>query len=359
MEFNIWQIEVEVKKDIIDIYPSNSNLENVIKIFLNLILEGQFTELQDALQMRYVDQDFRKFDTVRTLLLGQFELYVKYIHKSIGREPQKTLKPCLTEVFNEFSYLQEGSDKYNEFWAKNAIDKTPTYSPEYFQHIFPLGKEFKLTYDLRNSIIHNSRLYGGQTPSVKNLPSDIGAIIAVMIHVTELYSSLLEKNQLQQTKNSFKPYLESIKKEFQKWKNRFISIEGKEDFTIMEGYAVEELKENKEECEVERKGSIDNLRKNEIPEKRMMIWAEAGMGKSTTLQYLTFKDACAILENEADIPIPVYLPLKLETETNLTIEDSISAKIGISKKECLDLLHRGEVSLFIDGFNEILKDLKE
>ena len=126
--------------------------------------------------MRYVDQDFRKFDTVRTLLLGQFELYVKYIHKSIGREPQKTLKPCLTEVFNEFSYLQEGSDKYNEFWAKNAIDKTPTYSPEYFQHIFPLGKEFKLTYDLRNSIIHNSRLYGGQTPSVKNLPSDIGAI---------------------------------------------------------------------------------------------------------------------------------------------------------------------------------------
>ena len=359
MEFNIWQIEVEVKKDIIDIYPSNSNLENVIKIFLNLILEGQFTELQDALQMRYVDQDFRKFDTVRTLLLGQFELYVKYIHKSIGREPQKTLKPCLTEVFNEFSYLQEGSDKYNEFWAKNAIDKTPTYSPEYFQHIFPLGKEFKLTYDLCNSIIHNSRLYGGQTPSVKNLPSDIGAIIAVMIHVTELYSSLLEKNQLQQTKNSFKPYLESIKKEFQKWKNRFISIEGKEDFTIMEGYAVEELKENKEECEVERKGSIDNLRKNEIPEKRMMIWAEAGMGKSTTLQYLTFKDACAILENEADIPIPVYLPLKLETETNLTIEDSISAKIGISKKECLDLLHRGEVSLFIDGFNEILKDLKE
>ena len=210
MEFNIWQIEVEVKKDIIDIYPSNSNLENVIKIFLNLILEGQFTELQDALQMRYVDQDFRKFDTVRTLLLGQFELYVKYIHKSIGREPQKTLKPCLTEVFNEFSYLQEGSDKYNEFWAKNSIDKTPTYSPEYFQHIFPLGKEFKLTYDLRNSIIHNSRLYGGQTPSVKNLPSDIGAIIAVMIHVTELYSSLLEKNQLQQTKNSFKPYLESI-----------------------------------------------------------------------------------------------------------------------------------------------------
>ena len=159
---------------------------------------------------------------------------------------------------------------------------------------------------MRNSIIHNSKLYGGQTPSVKNLPSDIGAIIAVMIHVTELYSYLLEKNQLQQTKNSFKPYLESIKKEFQKWKNRFISIEGKEDFTIMEGYAVEELKENKEECEVERRGSIDNLRKNEIPEKRMMIWAEAGMGKSTTLQYLTFKDACAILENEADIsPIKI------------------------------------------------------
>lgn len=362
MESNFQQIEFEIKEDIVDIYPANANIKNAVSLFLYHVAKGQFIELQDALQIRYIEQQFKKFDVARTLLLGQFELYIKYIHKLIGREPKKTLKPCLTDLFSDFLFLQEGSSEYDQFWAKNATDKTPTYSPEHFQGLFPLGKEFKLTYDLRNSITHNSKLYGGLLPSVKNLPSDLSAIIAVIVYITDLYSPILESTQLQQTKNSFKPYLELTKKDFQKWKNRFISIEGKEDFTILEGYAIEEFRENEKEeekDEIERKGAIDYLRKNEIPEKRMMIWAEAGMGKSTTLQYLTYKDACDILEKGASIPIPIYIPLKLETEKDTTIEDTIATKISVSKSECRDLLLKGEVSLFIDGFNEILKDLKE
>lgn len=95
MESNFQQIEFEIKEDIVDIYPANANIKNAVSLFLYHVAKGQFIELQDALQIRYIEQQFKKFDVARTLLLGQFELYIKYIHKLIGREPKKTLKPCL------------------------------------------------------------------------------------------------------------------------------------------------------------------------------------------------------------------------------------------------------------------------
>ena len=87
----------------------------------------------------------------------------------------------------------------------------------------------------------------------------------------------------------------------------------------------------------------------------MMIWGEAGMGKSTTLEYLSYIDAQKRLENSKAC-IPVLILLGLLTSPEYNIERYICEKLKINKTEYEILLEEGKLNLFIDGLNEIPND---
>ncbi|NCI51400.1 NACHT domain-containing protein [Sediminibacterium roseum] len=153
----------------------------------------------------------------------------------------------------------------------------------------------------------------------------------------------------------FTDYLNMVINTFEEKMKRFIHIRGKEDFKLSSSIAIELSAPEKDQERAERKGNILDLRNNEIPEKRMAIWADAGMGKTTTLEYLSYLDSKDKLTDNQK-PLPVYLALGLLTDKNVTIKQSILIKIGVDAEYGDRLLSEGKIHLFLDGLNEIPKD---
>ncbi len=155
---------------------------------------------------------------------------------------------------------------------------------------------------------------------------------------------------------------------FKVWQSRFVHIEGKEEFAEVELYARElleptdkeddindhELDEN-EVIEIAREGKIDDLRKV-VKERQMVILGDVGMGKSTTLQYLYFKDAQYALQNK-NAQIPIYFELKNLTDKDDLLQKIID-KIGKDEDFTLNMMKEGRFNIFLDGLNEIEKNIK-
>lgn len=148
-------------------------------------------------------------------------------------------------------------------------------------------------------------------------------------------------------------YLKELISQFKQKMSRFIHIRGEENYSVLGSYVVENQDEKSELKR--RSGTVESLRDNEVPERRMMIWGGAGLGKSTTLEYLAYVDAKKRLKNEKE-NIPILILLGILTNPNFSIKDYICEKLKISKDICEMLLSEGKINLFIDGLNEIPND---
>ena len=147
--------------------------------------------------------------------------------------------------------------------------------------------------------------------------------------------------------------LKELINQFKTKLSKFVHIRGEENFSVLGSYVVENIDDSSESRR--RSGTVEFLRDNSILEKRMMIWGEAGMGKSTTLEYLSYVDAKRRLKNE-NANIPVLVLLGLLTSANYSIKNYICDKLEVSSDVCEMLLLEGKINLFIDGINEIPND---
>jgi len=177
--------------------------------------------------------------------------------------------------------------------------------------------------------------------------------------VVFLYTTLLFYREIQQKIEEQKfsdepdinPYLNKVIYRFKRWQQRFIAMHGIEKIEL---YAREELDDENRKA---REGTIESLRRN-IPEKQMMVLGEAGMGKTTTLQYLAFEDAEKCLENPVNENIPIYLALRI-ISSDRTIWQEILKELPFSLNFTETLFEKGKISLFLDGLNEVNKHEKQ
>ena len=148
-------------------------------------------------------------------------------------------------------------------------------------------------------------------------------------------------------------YLNEITQQLKKRMSRFIHIRGEENFSVLGSYVIEYQDDTSDSRR--RKGTVEYLRDNSILERRMMIWGEAGMGKTTTLEYLTYMDAKKRLK-DSNYNIPVLVLLGVMTKATYTIKQYICDKLDIGVDICESLLEEGKINLFLDGLNEIPAD---
>ena len=214
---------------------------------------------------------------------------------------------------------------------------------DYNYHLFKV-------YNLRNTESHNMESW-----SSRELSENIESILIFYIEVINKHKDAL-KNAISNQDNNYLEYISSVITEFESNSKRFISTESIEDMSVFESYAIEHKNTDLEnEDDQGRSGTVDYIRKEQLPEKRMLLWGDAGMGKSTTLQYLTYIDARDYLEGKTNA-IPVYIPLGMMINQDETLEQHICRKIGIEYLTGVDLFKSGKVSLYLDGVNEISAD---
>lgn len=202
-------------------------------------------------------------------------------------------------------------------------------------------------YHLRNTECHHFKNY-----TTVEKAQHIQSLLIIYLYTTiSHYKKLVNAIDL----FGIQIYLKKITDRYKQWQTNFVHINGEETFQEIDLFAKEVCNEENEEIQIQRKGTIDFLRKN-IKESQMVIIGEVGMGKSTTLQYLYFSDAQECLRDNSE-SIPVYIELK-----NIANDENLQTNIAIELKiddENLQLfLHNGKLNIFFDGLNEIEKSIK-
>lgn len=84
-------------------------------------------------------------------------------------------------------------------------------------------------------------------------------------------------------------------------------------------------------------------------ENKVKVIGLAGIGKSTTLEYLAYRDA----KNFHGI-VPILIELKNITDTDNGILKEIKSILSCEEEIAIELLNNGYIHLYLDGVNEIL-----
>ena len=135
---------------------------------------------------------------------------------------------------------------------------------------------------LRNSESHT---YVGWTR--REIYTNLDSVLITCLRAVEINKKALISNLKKKSINNelnIENYLNEITQQLKKRMSRFIHIRGEENFSVLGSYVIEYQDDTSDSRR--RKGTVEYLRDNSIPERRMMIWGEAGMGKTTTLEYL-------------------------------------------------------------------------
>ena len=233
-----------------------------------------------------------------------------------------------------------------------------TKSPSYYRNAGNYLEQIVQTYQLRNTESHNCEKW-----SRSELYSNIDAVlIAVLYCVHKNKKMLLKKiEEVKIGEIDVSPYMDELISYFKNKMKKFIMLNGEENLRIMDRYITENVESDEEDEEAEtekvvaRHGTIDKLRSTFVPEKRMIIWGEAGTGKSTVLEYLAYIDALKRKKDNNEC-IPVLIPLGLLISQKDTLKNYIIKKLNIDEAALNSILKNGQVNLFLDGINEIPND---
>lgn len=210
-------------------------------------------------------------------------------------------------------------------------------------------------YKIRNSEAHTCERWGKKT-LYYNINCVLIAILYCVNKHNKILINILEKTRIESAIN-VTPYMNELIGYFKDRMKKYISLNGEENLTIANRYVYEYIEDDRQADKEVRYGTIDNLRRKSVPENRMILWGEAGTGKSTTLEYLAYVDAIERQKTDSS-NIPVLIPLGLITDMRVSLRNYISKKLSISDELLEDFLHHGKLNLFFDGLNEIPGDAR-
>ena len=88
---------------------------------------------------------------------------------------------------------------------------------------------------------------------------------------------------------------------------------------------------------------------------RMRILGNGGSGKTTTLEFLVYKDSLKWIENPTSSKIPVVITLANLSSAE-TVLDSIAKKLNVGIEDVEELLETNELNIYLDGLNEIVEN---
>lgn len=264
---------------------------------------------------------------------------------------EKLLKKILymvnPEKFESIKNLKEGLIKVIESLGlnKNKLNLSSEILSESQKKNY--GEHLQVAYELRNAESH----WCENLSELELLNMLASVLIVYLFAIDEHCSSITAYLNSRDTGKA--KYLDEIQARFKIWNQRFVPTNGLEQFKEIPLYAIEAPSKKGDEKRKMREGEIEQLRKELISDgqRQMIIIGEAGIGKTTTMKYLSYRDS-------KNGKFPIYVELKL-----LTLKDSIESVINQKVKNISGgfgkLMHDKNTCIFLDGLNEILPSIKD
>lgn len=354
MQINWTNIKAEIlveTKDILQTEP-NFKVNEVLDLFVKVLqypinetdLAGVATRIPNALQKILLENLSRIDKNAYFPDVAKIEPYFRKILYIIDNDSYQRIANSKDGLGTIVPILGLNPNNVNFNWTVLNLNQRTHFAENLIK-----------AYQLRNLESHNCTDWNNA-----KLYDELRSILVMYLFATHKHFRALK---LAVEPNDLTDYLQKQTQLFKIWQSRFVHIEGREEFAEVELYAKEAFvdtdddanEEDFEDIKVAREGKIDELRKK-ITEKQMVILGDVGMGKSTTLQYLHFKDAQSALQNK-NLSIPIYFELK-----NLIDKDNLVQKIidriGKDQDFTIEMLKKGKFSICLDGLNEIEKNIK-
>lgn len=218
-----------------------------------------------------------------------------------------------------------------------------------------ITKHLVCTYLTRNEESHAIYELKGQKVFEYRDSISITLLYSIIEHYTILKNYLEDSHKI---KRVLKPYFKSLVDDHGHWQQSFVHINGKRVWKNMNLQLKRIHTNNTPQTQQNlEEGTIKELRK---VFSKMVLLGDAGLGKTTTMQFLTYEDAKLLLSNpEQQINIPIYVELKYLQEESIQQAIFEELKNYIGKEEIEELLTQGNVSILLDGLNEITSSQKE
>jgi hypothetical protein len=325
MSYNWQEIKKEIIKETEDVFQSsghrleNFDLEETVELFEDILffslddpaldLNGLSNLLSGCLYKILVEESKE-----RNLYFPSIVKVEQYLRKLLYLMDSNKYKKLNIQRKGLAAFITElGLNK--ESINLNSPELPASQKGSFGEHLFNVNK-------LRNVESHKCKQYSRQ-----QIFTGLKSALVIYIYATFLHQEKL-KSILKNLKTpNYQSYLETVKSDFDRWKNRFVHLNGREEFEEISLYIVETDWNNSDEDEIttiRREGKIDELRQQLIKSDQfqMVIVGDAGMGKSTTMQYLAYNDSC-----QKNVRLPIYIELKLLTK-DTTIKQYMIKRSG-------------------------------
>lgn len=336
-------------------------------------LDGLEKTIFDVLEKNFIDNKIDDFSV--GLFCKNFEQFIKKIYyileegEFVNREnildhsKLQALGPYLSNL-NKIRpiYLDIKSNDVDEIELAHFINGEPIYKinsqtgSKVYKRLLPND----LRFDLYNSVddkelnekFHNDfLLYFIKAIILKNEQSHQVPERSLIVNVTNFNSTLIAELWLI---NFFKKELSiAIKKD--NFKNRdfdeYVKTEIEKIKKQNSKFVSLNLKELSNQNDKSRSGFIEDLLDDSL--NRIRILGQGGSGKTTTLEYLVYKNALNWIDNPANSKIPVIIPLA-NLSSNETVVESIAKKLNVDTDYVEELLETNELKIYLDGINEMV-----
>jgi len=184
-----------------DLLKEDSNLEEL----------NDRQDIGKALKIRFIDKNSGNYSIALTIFVIKIESFFKRLYRIVGQSLYSNEKNMLKgQIVTFVKSFKDSSDSdfkladttvfekpKQEFIAKD-INEKPSYKPEYFENKFPFGRQFKITYDIRNSETHLDPDLDEETTTVY-----IKDVLVVYIWAVIKYREKLSKLILHKPKTNF------------------------------------------------------------------------------------------------------------------------------------------------------------
>ncbi|ADY51127.1 hypothetical protein Pedsa_0547 [Pseudopedobacter saltans DSM 12145] len=307
------------------------NFEQFIKKIYYILEEGEFIDEKNRLdpnKLQALTPFLDSLNKIRPIYIGEknSEVYDIEIAKLKDGVPLfKVNKDTGLKMYKRLYPSSLNFDSYSDLNDKTLNDK---YQSTFLLHLI---KAVILKNEQSHQAPNRSRL-----ENLGNLSSTLIAELWIINFLKKELSIIIKKDNYK--KKDFDDYINTEINRVKKQNSKFVSLN---------------LKQLSDKSSKINSGFIEDLLP--LNRNRMRILGQGGSGKTTTLEFLVYRDSIKWKENPTSSKIPVIIALANLSATQ-TIIDSIAKKLNIGLEDVEELLETNELNLFLDGLNEIVEN---
>jgi hypothetical protein len=326
------QCFVEEKINEISIGVFCKNFEQFIKKIYYILEESEAIETEfrlDSTKQYALNPFLSKFNKVKPIYLDNNNLEVleaQFAKKEDGKPKFKINRDTGKKTYVKLYPSSINFDKYNDIDNQELNDK---YQNDFKLHL------------LKAIILKNQQSHQAPDSSRLKLIENLHSTLIAELWIVDFFKKELNNaiKIVDLRKRDFGSYIDTEIEKYKKQSSKFVSLNLKE-LTSVAGNPGRSM-------------LIDTLITNQL--RRIRILGQGGSGKTTSLEYLFYKDALNWQNNKTTSKLPVIVSLA-SLSIGETIIANISKKINTQESYTQELLGTNDLNLFLDGVNEIISN---